>query len=367
MQSGKVACITRELEDLLMMEEERGTFPKNSGSVADLLEEMETAVARVEAQREKEAGQQQESELQRREPKGPEPEKPDLQRREPQEPEPEEPDSQRREPQEPEAEEPDSQGREPQGPEPELELQRREPQNSEPETETSEPARMRKIKTHCDSRSEKRAKKRLRRQEDEGLLHSADALIAAFVIPMVIMLLIFVQRGIFPFGEETFLRTDMYHQYAPFFSEFQYKLTHGGSLLYSWDVGMGVNFSALYAYYLASPFNWLLILCPKGLVIEFMTCQIVFKIGLSGLTMAYYLRKHCRTRDFGVAFFGIFYALSGYMAAYSWNIMWLDCIILFPLIVLGLEHLVKDGKGMLYCITLMYIHIDGTTKNHFIH
>ena len=320
MQSGKVACITRELEDLLMMEEERGTFPKNSGSVADLLEEMETAVARVEAQREKEAGQQQEPELQRRESKGPEPEEPDLQRREPQGPEPE--------------------------------LQRREPQNSEPETETSEPARMRKIKTHYASRSEKRAKKRLCRQEDEGLLHSADALIAAFVIPMVIMLLIFVQRGIFPFGEETFLRTDMYHQYAPFFSEFQYKLTHGGSLLYSWDVGMGVNFSALYAYYLASPFNWLLILCPKGLVIEFMTCQIVFKIGLSGLTMAYYLRKHCRTRDFGVAFFGIFYALSGYMAAYSWNIMWLDCIILFPLIVLGLEHLVKDGKGMLYCITL---------------
>ena len=323
MQSGKVACITRELEDLLMMEEERGTFPKNSGSVADLLEEMETAVARVEAQREKEAGQQQEPELQRRESKGPEPEEPDLQRREPQEPEPEEPDS-----------------------------QRREPQNSEPETETSEPARMRKIKTHYASRSEKRAKKRLCRQEDEGLLHSADALIAAFVIPMVIMLLIFVQRGIFPFGEETFLRTDMYHQYAPFFSEFQYKLTHGGSLLYSWDVGMGVNFSALYAYYLASPFNWLLILCPKGLVIEFMTCQIVFKIGLSGLTMAYYFRKHCCTRDFGVAFFGIFYALSGYMAAYSWNIMWLDCIILFPLIVLGLEHLVKDGKGMLYCITL---------------
>ena len=96
MQSGKVACITRELEDLLMMEEERGTFPKNSGSVADLLEEMETAVARVEAQREKEAGQQQEPELQRREPKESEPEEPDSQRREPQEPEPEEPDSQDR-------------------------------------------------------------------------------------------------------------------------------------------------------------------------------------------------------------------------------------------------------------------------------
>lgn len=186
----------------------------------------------------------------------------------------------------------------------------------------------------------------------QGLIRPCDGLIAAFAVPVVIMLIIFAQRGIFPFGEESFLRTDMYHQYAPFFSEFRYKLTHGGSLLYSWDVGMGVNFAALYAYYLASPLNWLILLCPKGLVIEFMTYMIVFKTGLCGLAMAWYLRRHCGTRDFGIAFFGIFYAMSGYMAAYSWNIMWLDCIILFPLIVFGLERLVKDGKGMVYCLTL---------------
>ena len=185
-----------------------------------------------------------------------------------------------------------------------------------------------------------------------NLVRPYDGLAAAFLVPAVIMLIIFAQRGIFPFGEESFLRTDMYHQYAPFFAEFQDKLTHGGSLLYSWNIGMGVNFAALYAYYLASPLNWLLILCPKDLVIEFMTYSIVLKIGLSGLTMAYYLRRHNNTCDFGIAFFGIFYALSGYMAAYSWNIMWLDCILLFPLIVLGLERLVKEGKGLLYCITL---------------
>ncbi len=185
-----------------------------------------------------------------------------------------------------------------------------------------------------------------------SLVRPYDGLAAAFIVPVIIMLIIFAQRGIFPFGEESFLRTDMYHQYAPFFSEFQNKLTHGGSLLYSWDVGMGVNFSALYAYYLASPLNWLLVLCPKNLVIEFMTYMIVLKIGLSGLSMAYYLRRHCKTCDFGIAFFGIFYALSGYMAAYSWNIMWLDCIILFPLIMLGLERLVRKGKPFLYCLTL---------------
>jgi uncharacterized membrane protein YfhO len=193
----------------------------------------------------------------------------------------------------------------------------------------------------------------LKKEHKSGsLVKDSDGLIAAFFVPVIIMIIIFAQRGIFPFGEESFLRTDMYHQYAPFFSEFQYKLTHGGSLLYSWDIGMGVNFSALYSYYLASPLNWLIVLCPKKFIIEFMTYMIVVKIGLSGLAFSWYLRRHFKTVDFGIAFFGIFYALSGYMAAYSWNIMWLDCILLFPLIMLGLEKLVQEKKCILYCITL---------------
>ena len=53
-------------------------------------------------------------------------------------------------------------------------------------------------------------------------------------------------------------------------------------------------------------------------------------------------------------FSGIFYALSGidYGGVHGWNIMWLDCILLFPLIVYGLERLVREQKGMLYCVTL---------------
>ena len=193
-------------------------------------------------------------------------------------------------------------------------------------------------------------------QEEQGgrlrILKPSDGMVAAFFVPIAVMIIIFAQRGIFPFGEECFLRTDMYHQYAPFFSEFQYKLTHGGSLLYTWDIGMGVNFSALYAYYLASPVNWLLFLCPGGLIIEFMTVLIVLKTALSGVSFTWYLRRHCRRMDFGSGLFGIFYALSGYMAAYSWNIMWLDCIVLFPLILWGLERLVEEGRGKFYCIAL---------------
>ena len=97
-----------------------------------------------------------------------------------------------------------------------------------------------------------------------------------------------------------------------------------------------------------------------------MTAAIVLKIGLAGLSFTWYLRKRSGVPDFGACFFGIFYALSGYMAAYSWNIMWLDCIVLFPLILLGLEQLVREKKGTsllyfsgaLHPVQLLYLHYD---------
>ena len=166
------------------------------------------------------------------------------------------------------------------------------------------------------------------------------------------MLLIYIMKGIFPFGERSFLRTDLYHQYAPFHSELLYKLQHFKSLFYTYDVGLGTNFISLMAYYLASPFNILLFFVDAKYVIEFMTYMTVFKIGLCGLTMAYYLTKKFKTERYFVIFIAIFYAMSGYIAAYYWNVMWLDCIWLFPLLMLGMERLYYNKKPFLYIITL---------------
>ena len=46
----------------------------------------------------------------------------------------------------------------------------------------------------------------------------------AFLIPMLIMIGVFAGKSIYPFGDKSFLRTDMYHQYAPFFMDFLEKL-----------------------------------------------------------------------------------------------------------------------------------------------
>ncbi len=178
------------------------------------------------------------------------------------------------------------------------------------------------------------------------------AFILAFLAPVIILTGILIGKEIIPWGDNMYLRSDCYHQYAPFYKELYNKLANGGSLTFSWDIGMGVNFTAIFAYYLASPINLLLGLLPEGSIIHAMDFLIVFKTGLAGLTCAYYLSKHFKTKSTATAAISIFYALSSYMAAFSWNIMWLDCIFLLPLIVLGLEKLVYEGKYKLYTISL---------------
>jgi uncharacterized membrane protein YfhO len=177
-------------------------------------------------------------------------------------------------------------------------------------------------------------------------------LLISFLMPIVILIVIYIFRGIYPFGENCYLTSDMYHQYAPFYMEMYNKIMNMSSFYYSWHTGMGVNFVGLFAYYLSSPVNWLLFLSPEGNIIETMSILIILKTGLSGLTAAYYLSQRFKTKHIAIAAFSLFYALSSYFSAFSWNIMWLDCLLLLPLILLGLERLVENGDYKLYTITL---------------
>ena len=86
---------------------------------------------------------------------------------------------------------------------------------------------------------EKKAiRKNLSREAIYEITHCRAVYIMAFIVPLIIMLAIYIMRGIYPFGDSVYLRSDMYHQYAPFFSNLWDKIRNGGSLQYSWDIGM---------------------------------------------------------------------------------------------------------------------------------
>lgn len=173
-----------------------------------------------------------------------------------------------------------------------------------------------------------------------------------FLIPFGVMLGICIAKGVYPFGKNSFMHCDMYHQYVPFLVEFWRKLHTGASFSWDWNLGLGSEFVTVFAYYLATPTNWLVYFCPEHLIIEFMTLMILIKISLCGVTFACYLRNRFGVGSPVILAFSTLYALSGFVAAYNWNHMWLDVVWLAPLVILGLERLVKQKKCVLYCLAL---------------
>ena len=120
----------------------------------------------------------------------------------------------------------------------------------------------------------------------------------AFLIPFGGMLLVMLVNGYHPFGTSAMLYSDNYHQYYPFFVSFRRALLSGDSLLYSWDVGMGVDYLGLIAYYLGSPLNLLSVLVPESQVLNYFCLLVPIKLGLAGLFFSIFLHKLFDRDDF---------------------------------------------------------------------
>lgn len=174
----------------------------------------------------------------------------------------------------------------------------------------------------------------------------------AFTVPVLILLLVYIIRGVFPFGDKIYVRMDFYHQYAPFVKEFCRRIWEGESLLYAWELGLGTNYWAHFAYYLASPINWLLVLVPEAFIIEAMNVTMVLRAGVAGVAFVYFLKEDHK-ENLAMAVFGIFYALSGYYLAYSCNIIWMDGYALFPLVALGVKRIAQGKSAILYTVSML--------------
>ena len=176
--------------------------------------------------------------------------------------------------------------------------------------------------------------------------------VGAFLIPLIIMMIGYFSRGVFPIGNRNVLTIDLYHQYAPFLSEMQARLRSMSGLFYSWSGGLGTNFYALFAYYLASPINLLLIIFPASYLTEAILLIILVKVGLAGASFYYFLREvYHRDGPVQLAIASA-YALSSYTMSYGWNVMWLDGIALLPLVILGVIRIIRDRRYFLYPVTL---------------
>lgn len=174
----------------------------------------------------------------------------------------------------------------------------------------------------------------------------------AVICTAAIMMLVYFCFNLWPFGEVTILRMDLYHQYGPLFAEFYDRVKNLESFIYSWRTGLGSPFMGNFCNYLSSPAAIIILLLGHENMPESIAGMILLKAALAAGAFTLYLRKSKGRHDFTTAAFGVLYAMCGYFVAYYWNVMWIDAMVYFPLVVYGIEKIINKRRPAVYIIFL---------------
>lgn len=179
-----------------------------------------------------------------------------------------------------------------------------------------------------------------------GLLYAS-----AFFIPFVLIVILYAVEGLSPFGSNTLLVSDSFGQYDSFWMYYRELLSGGQDAFYSLEKTLGGSLAGIYAYYLASPFNLIFCLFPAEKLPLALHLIILLKLSLCSMSFAVFWDR-TRSRSWTTLLLSTAYALCAYCVGFSWCIMWLDGVMLLPLIALGLHYLTDRGKPWIYILSL---------------
>lgn len=192
-----------------------------------------------------------------------------------------------------------------------------------------------------------------------NLLHNFILYLLAFILPSVITATALFLNGIFWGSEKTILIYDMGQQYASFLYYYNHIGDGFNNLMYQSLSGMGGGYYGTWAYYTASPISLLILFFNIENLPDAIYLITLIKISLSGLTMSFYLKKGRLHIDKTYIFIigSVSYALMSFSIMYMMMPMWLDGIIMLPLVILGVDRILEkdDNKVFVFSLALSII------------
>lgn len=174
--------------------------------------------------------------------------------------------------------------------------------------------------------------------------------VASALIPTIIFFALAYLIGYLPFKDELLNAYDSFIQYPGILLEYARNLK-GGNLFYSFGGALGLNFFGTITYYTFSPLNLLSIFADAINYPHFIATMTYLRFALLGISMCFYL-SHKNYKPTHTVIFSTIFALSGFMCTYYYNYIWMDSIIMLPLVIHGLDKLIDEDKSAFYMITL---------------
>lgn len=180
---------------------------------------------------------------------------------------------------------------------------------------------------------------------------------ASFLLPLLIMAVIYLTIGIYPGSSRSVLASDAFSQFSNFHASFRNVLLGKQSIFYTWNASLGLNYLALISYYLGGLFTPLVLLFPNQLMPDTLYVLTLLKIGSAGLAFWFYASQTFKIQRWHHVTLAVCYALMSFITAHSELIMWLDALIYLPLVILGIDRLLQQKKPTLLFVSYLLLFI----------
>ncbi len=169
---------------------------------------------------------------------------------------------------------------------------------------------------------------------------------------ITMILIVFLYTQIDTFGK-TMFTSDSYSQYVALFSKLKSIFSSSSSFFYSFQGGLGDGFLGTFFYYLCSPFN-LLVFFFEDMNHCFLAITLL-KFITASLTAFYFFRYHFKEeKSIYAIMFSILYVFISFNILHFIHIMWLDAVLMLPLLLVGIDKFIKKKKVLPYVLPLIY-------------
>lgn len=183
-------------------------------------------------------------------------------------------------------------------------------------------------------------------------------LILSPLLTAAVLLFVFYLDGLYPFGEGSVSWCDMNQQVIPLLIDLKDILAGKDGLFLNMHNAGGMDFFGVFCFFLSNPFSFLAALVDKENMILFVNILVILKLSLCALTASlYFVRRKSGLDSVMMTALSMMYALCGFGMLFYQNIMWLDIMYMFPILMIGLEKLTEQGKNILYIVALSVIMI----------
>ena len=169
-------------------------------------------------------------------------------------------------------------------------------------------------------------------------------------------LLLFFLFQLYPFAQQTLAWCDMKQQVIPFLLDFQNILKGNADFLLNTQNAGGMSFLGVFFFFVSSPFTFLIAFVPPEEMYLFANVLVLLKMAFCSYTAALFFRRQFSSLGtLQLSALSVMYAFGGYTMLYYQNMVWLDVMGMFPILLIGLDSLIRERKVLCFTLSLATI------------